>query len=294
MKLEITILNKLIHAQRTELTESIIYDKLAHHISDEKNVKLLHDIAAEERRHHDFWHKLTEQEVKPYRWRVWRYYLIARVFGLTFGIKLMEQGEHHAQELYEEIAQQLPEHKTEIVQIIKDEQEHEQEMMNLIVEDRFTYVSSMVLGLNDALVELTGALAGLTLALANTRIIAMVGLITGVAASFSMVASEYLSIKSEGDDKNPLTAATYTGIAYLLTVLILITPFLLNSNVYLSLGISISSGIAIIAFFTYYTAIAQNIGFKKRFLEMTFLSLGVALISFGFGYVIKMFFDIEV
>ena len=68
----------------------------------------------------------------------------------------------------------------------------------MIREKQLDYVGSIVLGLNDALVELTGALAGLTLALQNTRLIAIAGLITAIAASFSMAASEYLSNKSDG------------------------------------------------------------------------------------------------
>ena len=59
----------------------------------------------------------------------------------------------------------------------------------------------MVLGLNDALVEFTGALAGYTFALQNTLLVAMTGLITGVAASLSMATSEYLSTKSEENAK---------------------------------------------------------------------------------------------
>ncbi|MDI6704563.1 MAG: VIT1/CCC1 transporter family protein [bacterium] len=82
----------------------------------------------------------------------------------------------------------------------------------------------MVLGLNDALVELTGALAGFTFALQNTRVVAMAGLITGVAASLSMTTSEYLSTKSEGGAKSPFKASVYTGSAYVLTVMFLIFP----------------------------------------------------------------------
>jgi VIT1/CCC1 family predicted Fe2+/Mn2+ transporter len=87
-----------------------------------------------------------------------------------------------------------------------------QKLISLIDEERLKYVSSMVLGLNDALVELTGALTGLTLALQNPRLIAIVGFITGIAASMSMAASEYLSTKQEDTEKNPLKASVYTGL----------------------------------------------------------------------------------
>jgi len=72
----------------------------------------------------------------------------------------------------------------------------------------------MVLGLNDALVELTGTLAGLTFALKNTRLIALSGLITGIAATLSMAASEYLSARTEQESSRALKSSLYTGGAY--------------------------------------------------------------------------------
>lgn len=67
---------------------------------------------------------------------------------------------------------------------------------------RLSYMSSVVLGLNDALVEFTGALAGFTLALNEPRLVALTGSITGVAAALSMAASEYLSTKSDATGRN--------------------------------------------------------------------------------------------
>ena len=111
----------------------------------------------------------------------------------------------------------------------------------------------MVLGLNDALVELTGALAGLTLALRNTRLVALTGSITGIAAALSMAASEYLSTREEGADpsKSPAKAALYTGVAYSLTVLALILPYLLISNPFVCLALTLSAAILIIAVFNF-------------------------------------------
>jgi hypothetical protein len=117
-------------------------------------------------------------------------------------------------------------------------------------------------------VELTGALAGFTLALQNTRLIALSGLITGIAASLSMAASEYLSTRSEETRKNPVRAALYTGIAYVLTVSLLILPYLLFQNYYLDLAISLITAVAIIAVFNFYISIARGEPFRRRFVEM--------------------------
>ena len=143
--------------------------------------------------------------------------------------------------------------------------------------------------------ELTGVLAGLTFGLQNGKMIAAIGIITGISAAFSMAGSEYLSTKTNGDGKvKPLTASIYTGIAYILTVVLLILPYLLFQNVYVALSICISTAILIIAIFNYYTSIAKEHSFRSRFLEMTAISLGVAFISFIIGLIVKQVFNIEV
>jgi hypothetical protein len=106
--------------------------------------------------------------------------------------------------------------------VLADEEKHEEELMGMLDEESLRYAGSVVLGLNDALVELTGALAGLTFAFRDSRTIALAGLITGISASFSMAASDYLSTKADEDGKNPLRSAIYTGLAYIVTVFILI------------------------------------------------------------------------
>jgi len=178
--------------------------------------------------------------------------------------------------------------------IIKDEDEHEKQLIGLIDEERLRYVGSMVLGLNDALVELTGALAGLTLALQNTRLVAMAGLITGVAASLSMATSEYLSTKSEGGAKNPFKASVYTGVAYVLTVLFLIFPYLLLTVFDLCLSFTILNAIVVIFVFTFYISVAKDLSFKKRFLEMALISLGIACLTFAIGFIIRVLLNIEI
>ena len=121
---------------------------------------------------------------------------------------------------------------------MQDEESHERQLISLIREDRLNYVGSMVLGLNDALVELTGTLAGLTFAFQNTQLIALSGMITGIAASLSMAVSEYLSTRTEGG-KDALTSSLYTGTAYIITVFLLILPYLFVSNYLVCLGITL-------------------------------------------------------
>ena len=273
--------NTLLKAQINEITEFFIYQKLAGKIKDPHNQAVLLKIAGEEKAHHDYFERLTGEKVGPRRLKIWYYYLVSRIFGLTFGVKLMERGEGDAQDTYSGILKLYP----ELATIIREEEEHEKALLEMLDEERLKYVGSIVLGLNDALVELTGALAGLTLALKNSRLIALAGLVTGIAASFSMAASEYLSKRHEGEAK-PLKAALYTGIAYIFTVFFLIFPYLILNGVYLCLSLTLFNAILVILFFTFYTAVAQDRPFGKRFLEMALISLTVAALSFGIGYFI--------
>ena len=153
----------------------------------------------------------------------------------------------------------------------------------------------MVLGMNDALVELTGSLAGFTFAMQNTKLIALAGLIIGISATFSMASSEFLSARSEGRT-DALKSCAYTGVAYLITVILLILPFLLlgNAQYLIALAIMMAIVVGIIAVFTYYISVAQDGKFKSRFLEMTLISVGVAVLSFVVGALAKHFLGVEV
>jgi VIT1/CCC1 family predicted Fe2+/Mn2+ transporter len=276
--------------QRNEITEYHIYRRLARTLRDPDNRRVLESIADDERRHYEQWKAYSGKEVAPDRIKLWKYYLISRLLGITFGIKLMERGEEGAQENYASIAEAIEEAR----EIARDENQHEQELIAMLDEERLRYTGSIVLGLNDALVELTGALAGLTLALRNTTMIALTGSITGIAAALSMGASEYLSTSSEETEKNPIRASVYTGITYMVTVLLLILPYLLVGNYLICLALTLAIALLIIAAFNYYVSVAKDEPFRRRFLEMTGLSLSVATLSFGIGYLLRTVFGIEV
>ncbi|MGI6367052.1 MAG: VIT1/CCC1 transporter family protein [Anaerolineae bacterium] len=280
----------ILAAQRTERTEYLVYRRLAERLGDTPNGRVLARLAQDELNHNIFWKQYTGVDVEPDRRQVAWYALLSRVAGLTFTIKLMEGGEKSAQALYARIVQQVPEAQP----LLAAEDEHEQRLMEMIDEHGLRYVGSVVLGLSDAIVELTGTLAGLTLALANTRLIALTGSIVGLSASLSMAASEFLSTQSEQDGREPGRASLYTGIAYVFTVLSLILPYLLTTRYLLALGLTLSVAMLIILTFTYYVSVALGVPFRKRFLQMAGISLGVATLSFVIGHLVRTVFGVDV
>lgn len=277
--------------QQNELTESVIYQEVAKFAKGEQNKATLQRLALEERAHYEIWKNYTGIEMKPEKAKIFKYKLLARIFGFTFAVKLMENGEEGAQSEYQLLAEEVAESKA----IRAQEEEHERALLDMLDEERLQYVGSMVLGLNDALVELTGSLAGFTFAMQNTGLIALSGLIIGISATFSMASSEFLAARSEGRS-DAFKSCTYTGVAYLITVILLIAPYLLlNSSQYMpALFIMLAIVVVIIAVFTYYTSVAQDEPFKSRFLEMAVISIGVAVISFFVGIAAKHFLGVDI
>ena len=280
---------RILPLQRSELTEHYIYKKLSTVVKGVKNRRVLSQIADDELRHYNVFKSYTGKDVRPSHMKIWFFTVISSLFGLTFGLKLMEKAEKKAGNVYSTLTTSF----SELQGIISDEEEHEQALIDLLEEERLKYTGSVVLGLNDALVELMGVLAGLTFALQDSRFVALTGIITGFAAAMSMAASEYLSTKNEGGTKSPFRAAFYTGIAYILTVVVLITPYLVIPSLYVALGTAFAASIVIIAFFNFYISVARDLPFRSRFLEMAGLSLGVAILSFLAGMVVRIVFGIE-
>ncbi|MDZ7374682.1 MAG: VIT1/CCC1 transporter family protein [candidate division KSB1 bacterium] len=276
--------------QREELTEHHVYLRLARAMPSPENRAVLERIAAEELQHARYWARVAGKEVQPAWLKIWLYTLLGRVLGITFAVKLMERGEVGAQDNYARMEGRVP----GVAAIAREEKAHEQALLSMLDEERLRYTGSIVLGLNDALVELTGALAGLTFALQRPSLVAMTGAITGIAAALSMAASEYLSTKAEEDERDPLRASLYTGAAYILTVLALIVPYLFLKNPYVCLAAALIIAVFIIALFNYYISVARDLPLRQRFLEMAGLSLAVAAISFGIGVLMRTLFGVEV
>lgn len=276
-----------------EITEAEVYKKLAKNQRNKNNKTILEQIAEQEINHYNILKNITNIDVKPSRIRVLLHVLASLFFGLTFSLKLMEKIEQSAAKEYRQLG---------LNDIAKEEDEHEEKLLSLLEEDALNYLSSIILGLSDALVELTGALAGLTFAFQELRVVALAGLVTGIAASFSMAASEFLATKEENSERSPIKAAIFTGIAYMLTVMLLVTPYLLlddTSAIMLGLEphiqalcITLIIGLLIIALFNFYVSIAQDHPFKQRFTEMTSILIVVTGISFAIGLILREWFGI--
>ena len=284
---------KVLKFQKDEITGHYLYLRLSEMIKDEHNCQVVREMAAAEMRHYEFWRNVSQVDLRPNQVRIFFYLWMTRVLGLTFSIKLLENGESAGVRDYEAFEPVVP----GAAQLGRDEEEHENALANMIHEEFLSYIGSIVLGLNDALVELTGTLAGLTLAFQSGQLVAISGLITGIAAALSMAASEFLSARA---DNNPhaVRSAVYTGGAYIITVFLLILPYLLvpqtNSGIFVSLAITLLIAIVIIFGFNFYVSVAKDLPFRRRFLEMLGISMGVSALTFFLGLAVRSVFGIDI
>lgn len=281
----------LLRIQQSEMTEAAAYHAMAGAIKDEHNREALTRVADEIASQAKALETYTNKQLAADERKVKRYARMARIFGFTFAAKLMDRRKikfvNHSKKLLSEMP--------EVEKMQADEQKRDDELFALLNEKRLSYVGAMILGMNDAIVEITGTLAGLTLAMQNTRLIALSGLITGVAATLSMAASEYLAERSDGKG-DAAKSGLMTGGAYFITVVILLLPYLiLDDKMYLlAMGIMLVLVVLILAGFNFYTSVARDVSFGKNFGQMCAISLGVAALSFVLGYAVRTFLGVDV
>lgn len=289
--LEKTNLLKALTQQQNEINDYTIYKTLATYQNDENNRTIFVKIAKEEKLHYDFWLKITNQEIKAQKLIVWWFILLVKVFGTSFALKSLEKREAGAEEFYKELFEVYPESK----KIYKQEVEHEFELISMLNDKKLLYAGAIVLGMNDALVELTGTLSGIALAFDKSLVVGVTGLIMGIAASLSMAGSAYFEAKENPSEIiKPITYSLYTGISYIITTAILVVPFFIFETMTYSLIMMFICAFLAIISYNFYISVAKDLNFTTRVLQMSAITFGVAIISFLIGYMVKYYFGIEI
>ncbi|MDD2887107.1 MAG: VIT1/CCC1 family protein [Aliarcobacter sp.] len=284
-------LKKALIQQQNEINDHTIYKILASYQSDENNKKIFEKISKEEKFHYDFWVKITKQEIKAQRFVVLWFVFLVKVFGTSFALKSLEKREAGSEEFYKELFEIYPEAQ----RIYKQETEHEFELIEMLNDKKLLYAGAIVLGMNDALVELTGTLSGIALAFDKSLVVGLTGLIMGIAASLSMAGSAYFEAKENpSEDIKPLTYSLYTGVSYILTTALLVGPFFIFETMAYSLIMMFICAFIAILSYNFYISVAKDLNFTTRVIQMSAITFGVALISFGIGYVVKFYFGIEI
>ena len=152
----------------------------------------------------------------------------------------------------------------------------------MVRKDKFNSAGAIVLGMHDALVSLTGLIAGLAVAMADRYVIILTAVIASVTASLSMGASNYLAVRTDGG-RRAFISALYTGVAYMATCAVLIVPFFVFENRAVEIVLMFAIAVAEIFGFNYYLGRVNHRPYMRKFLEMLGVCAGVSVIAFLIG-----------
>jgi len=280
-----------------ELTEHVVYGKLALAEKNPENRVALERLSAQEKTHYEFWQSLLpEAEAKKIRARwytVWGTSFLRTALGVTFITKFLEAHEAGAVQNYQNMIGAIPaSHHERFLQIIEDEKSHERALIGQLKEKRIEYIGFIVLGLADAIVEITGVHAGFLGVTGSTLIAGVAGVIVGFSAAISMGSASYLQAKQDVK-KSPLFSGFLTWASYFCSVVLLALPYFLIRVMAPAFIASTSVGILLVAGFTFYGAIVFDRKFWREFFETVGLMLGTALATFLLGLIVGTVFHIN-
>lgn len=278
-----------------EYKDYVVYRALARVERNPQRRVVLEKLAEQEWRHFEFWSEVAE--VKPAAWRVGLYayllVLLRFLLGVTFVVKLLERNEREVIARYRSVERLFVGERLErLRRIIEEEESHEEAFIAQLDETLVKYMGALVLGLADAIVEITAAHAGALGSTNSTIVAGVVGLIVGVGASISMASASFLQTKHEVG-KSPVVAALVTGVGYMVAVAFMSLPFFLTHDIYVAFVASIAVAIALAFVLTFQAAVYAGRDFRFEFIQTVGLLLGTAMFTYLLGKWLGGLFGIE-
>jgi vacuolar iron transporter family protein len=276
-----------------EYSEYVVYQRLAKRGRSGKEV--FSKLSEMEYTHYEFWHKYCP-EYKPKVNRLTLYFMlfIRTVFGATFVFKYLERNETKAVTKYESIRSMIPEADRErFERIILDEKEHENALGGAIKGSYVKYISFIILGLADAIVEISGIHAGSLGLYRTTELTGLAGIMAGAAASLAMASAAFAQAK-QGFQGSASISAVATGVSYFVNAVVLALPYFFTKVMLNAIISSVILATVIIAFTSYYNSVVSSSSFRRDFSELAGVMLGATVALYAFGTLLKSVFGISI
>jgi VIT1/CCC1 family predicted Fe2+/Mn2+ transporter len=273
-----------------EYTDSKLYERLAETVKEDSPfADVLKSLAATEFGHYEFWKTYVPDEQPGLnRTKLYWVLILRRLFGLTFASRYLDRHEASVVKEYRALSGLIPgADKPAFDKMVSDEEQHEKEFAQKIESSAVAYISFVILGLADALVEISGIHAGSLGIYARTEIAGLAGVIAGAAASLAMASAAFAQAK-QGFKGSARLSATYTGVSYFITAVFLATPYFLTSSMILALSVSLVLAVVILAVTTYYSTVVGEKPFLKDFVEILLILLAVTALLYVFGYIVRI------
>jgi VIT1/CCC1 family predicted Fe2+/Mn2+ transporter len=287
---QVSLADAAFESAEDEFADYAVYKRLSKS-SFEKNrefKRTLARLARMEYNHYRFWIKYCQgKKVGASRLKVGLIVFLRFLLGVTFAVKYLERGEAKVIKKYKGMSHRIPPRDMRAFnQMIADEEEHEREFYEQFDEPHIKYISFIVLGLADALVEIAGIHAGSLGIYDSTELAGLAGIIAGAAASIAMASAAYAQAKA-GFKGSAAMSAVYTGISYFVTAVILATPYFLTKIMLEALSVSLVLAVLLIAFISFYGSVISGAVFRKDFIEVTGIMFGATIALYVLGVAIR-------
>jgi VIT1/CCC1 family predicted Fe2+/Mn2+ transporter len=257
--------------------------------------KALEEIGNGEQSHYEFWKTYApDVKVSARKARMVVIVVLRVILGLTFTLKLLERHEGKLHERYKKLAEYIPAVDMARFQAMMDSEEKQEDLLiGQIKENRVKYMSFIVLGLADAVVEISGIHAGSLGIYGETRLAGLAGIIAGLAASIAMASAAYAQAK-QGFEGSAKWSAIYTGVSYMITAVLLALPYFLTPNMVGALATSLVIGVILVAAMTFYDTVISGRRFMRQFGEISGIILAASLALFIIGTVVGQVLGIRI
>jgi len=280
-----------------EYTDYMVYKRLSEssRTKDPKFKEILTTLSSTEFKHYQFWKKYSpDTKVSVSTWTVYLTLFLRLIFGTTFAIKYLEKHESAVIKRYKSVKSSIPEaDQREFDEMVRDEEEHENTFMDQMQGRYLKYISFIILGLADAIVEISGIHAGSLGIYHSTEITGLAGIVAGAAASIAMASAAYAQAK-QGFQGSATISALFTGVSYFINAIILAAPYFVTGSQIVAISTSVVLAVFIIAFISYYNSVVSQSHFLRDFGELAGIMLGASAALFLFGLLIRSVFGITI
>ena len=281
-----------------EYTDYLVYKRLSESssVKDPKIKQILVTLSNTEYGHYEFWKKFLPSDTKVVAntWAIYLTLLLRMIFGNTFAIKYLEKHETAVIKKYKSVKNSIPEvDQRRFDEMVRDEEEHENTFMEQMQGPYLKYIAFIILGLADAIVEISGIHAGSLGIYHSTEITGLAGIVAGASASIAMASAAYAQAK-QGFQGSPTISAVFTGGSYFINAIVLAAPYFFTKSQEIAITTSIIFALLIIAFVTYYNSVVSSARFLRDFTELSGIMLGASAALFLFGLLIRSVFGITI
>jgi VIT1/CCC1 family predicted Fe2+/Mn2+ transporter len=278
-----------------EYRDYYVYKKLAEAEKRGDLREALEKFSGHEYRHYRFWSSIagdcSEDAGRP---RVGHLLLMRKMLGLTFVAKYLERHESSVISEYRRFLERLDGPlRGELEAIIREEEEHESLLLSSLNESIVRYLGFIVLGLADAIVEITGVHAGFLGATTKTLIAGIAGLIVGISAAISMAGAAYLQAKAGEGETHPGRSALVTGVSYMLAVFVLALPYFVFVHQFIAFAVSVVLAVAMVTVFTFYGSVINDTNFGSDLAKNIGILFGTAAAAYVAGELLGSYFGIQ-